>query len=276
MVILKHTLTGTASWVYTRKCLRAERHFQIPKIQQHALTLTCIFDFFIAWFALALSDWYHPLPIHSAVDAGQLLADSVIHAHPAHFPQRLVLTSGHSLGERCKAFHCGWASFVVDPGGEKRDAGSDVLKSQIEAFSRQVFHHSCLSVDAQFIFAGDFVRRYGGHFLKLALAEGSAHIGIRLGCEEVEGFLAGQRGGIKRVAIAYDELEFNKNPRSRWTPLDEGGAQPVVLLTFPNIADGVGIELRAVQGPLGDLPLKQNNKVRDINTDPWEPLSILG
>lgn len=160
------------------KCLGAERPLQIPTIQEHALTLTCVFDFFIAWFALALPNWYHPLPIHSAVDARQLFADGVIHALPTHFPQRLVLTSGHGLGEQRKALHCGWASFVVDPDGEKSDAGSDVLKSQVEAFSRQVLHHSRLSVEAQIIFAGDLVRRYGGHFLKLALAEGSAHVCI--------------------------------------------------------------------------------------------------
>lgn len=54
---------------YGLKCLRVERPLQIPKIQEHALTLTHVFNFFIAWFALALSNWYHPLPIHSAVDA---------------------------------------------------------------------------------------------------------------------------------------------------------------------------------------------------------------
>lgn len=241
------------------KCLEAERPSQIPKILEHALTLTRVFDFFIAWFALALSNWNHPFPIHSAVDARHLLADGVFRAHPAHFPQCLVLTSGHGLREQYKALHCGWASFIVDPDREKSDAGSDVLKSQVEAFSRQVLHHSCLSVDAQFVFAGDLVRRYGGHFLKLALAEGSAHVCIRLRREEVEGFFAGQRGAIKRVAVTHDKLEVNQNPRSRRAPLDEGGAQPVVLLTFPNIAHGVGIELRAIQGPLDDLPLKQNH-----------------
>lgn len=245
--------------------------------EQNALTLTRIFDFFVAWYALALYNWYNPLPVHGAVDARQLLADGVIHAHPAHFTQRLVRTSGHGLRERRKALHRGCARFVVDPGGEESDAGSDVLKSQVEAFPRQVLHHFRLGVDAQFVHAGDLVRCYGGHLPKLALAEGSAHICVRLGCEEVEGFLAGQRGGIERVAIANDELEFDENPRSRWTSLDEGGAQPVVLISFPNIADGVGVELRAVQGPLGDFPLKQNHTRLEVRTlNPGEPPSMQG
>lgn len=238
------------------KWLWAERPLEIPKIQEDALTLACVSNFFIAFFALALSNWDHPLSIHSAVDARQVLANGVIHTLPAHFPQRLVLTSSYGLREGRKALHRGWAGFVVDSDREESDAGTDVLKSQVETFSRQVLHHSCLSVDTQLTFAGDLIRRYGGHFLKLALAEGSANICIRLRREEVEGFLAGQRGTIERVAVTYDELEFNKNPRSWWTPLDEGGAQPVVLLPFPNITDGVGIKLRAVKGPLDNLPLK--------------------
>ena len=250
---------GTASTQTGRNTRGAERPFQIPKIQEHALTLTLVFNFFIAWFALALSDWHHPLPIDSAVDARQLLADGVLHAHPAHFPQRLVLTSGHGLGERSKTLDCGRASFIVDPDGEKSDAGSDVLKGQVEAFPRQVLHHFRLGVDAQLVFAGDLVRRDGGHFLKLALAEGGAHVRVRLGREEVESFFAGQRGTVERVAVTYDELELHEDPRSRQTALDEGGAKPVVLFTLSDVADREGVELRAIQGSLDDLPLKQNH-----------------
>lgn len=189
------------------------------------------------------------------MDAGQLFTDRVFHTHAFHFPQRLILPPSHRLGEGCKALDSGWAGFVVYPDGEKGDASSDVLKGQVEAFSGQVFHHSGIGVDAQFIFA-DLIRGYGGHFLKLPLAKGGAHVGVGLGCEKVEGLFAGQRGTVEKVAVADDKLELDENPRGRRTPLDEGGAQPVVLLTFIDITNRISVELRAIQGFLDNLPLE--------------------
>lgn len=239
--------------------------------------MTCVVHFFVAWFALALPDRHHPVSVHGAVDARELLTHGVIHAHTVDFPQGLVLTAGHGLREQRQALHRGQTGFVVDPDGEKCHARSYVLKGQVEAFSRQVLHHSRLSVDAQLVLAGDLVRSYGGHFLKLALPEGRAHVRVRLRREEVEGLLAGQGGPVEGVAVAHDELDLNEDPGGRGTPLDEGGAQPVVLLAFANVADGVGVELRAVQSPLDDLPLNkttQTHKVRGRNTGPREPLSM--
>lgn len=193
--------------------LRPERPSHIPNILELILTLTCVFYFLIARLALALSHWYHPATGQGAVDAGHVFADGVVHAHAADLPQPLALTSSHRLREGGKALHCSWAGFVVDPDRQKGDAGADVLESQVEAFPRQVLHHLGLRVDAQVIFTRDLVGCYGGHLFELALAESGAHVCIRLGCEEVEGFLAGQRRAIEGVAVAHNKLDFHKNPR---------------------------------------------------------------
>lgn len=217
--------------------------------------MTCVLHFLIAWFALALSHWYNPLSVYSAVDAWQLFTDRVFHAHSIHLPQCLILSSSDGLRERRKALDSGWAGFVVHPHREKSNASSDVLKSQVEAFSGEVFQHSGICVDAQFIFA-DLIGCYGGNFLKLSLAKGGAHVCVWFRREEVEGFFAGQRGTIKRVAVPHNKPELDKNPWCWRTSLDEGGTQPVVLVAFTNITNRIGVELRAIQGPLDNLPLK--------------------
>lgn len=191
MGALKSTLSWEANpGLHPDEAPVDRKTLRIPETQSHVLTLTCIFDLFVARFALALSDLHRPLPFLSAVDARWLLTGCVIHAYPAHFRKWLVLTSGHRLRERGEILYGARAGFVEDPDGEKSDAGSDVLKGQVETFSRQPVHHSRLCVDVHFIFAGDLIRSYGGHLLKLALAEGSAHICIRFRRIEVEGFLA--------------------------------------------------------------------------------------
>lgn len=165
----------------------------------------------MALFALALAHWHHPLSIHGAVHARQLLADGVIHAYPVHLPQGLVLAARHRFGEGRKAHHCGGACFVINPDRQKRHTGADVLKSQVEAFPRKVLHHPSLRVDPQLVLAGDLVGSDGSHFLELTLAEGGAHVHVGLGSEEVEGFLTGHGRAVEGVAVAYNELELHED-----------------------------------------------------------------
>lgn len=172
--------TLSQSWVMSRQDKVPEGRLAIRNggIEEHVLTLTGLLSPYVAWAALALHNWNHPLSICGAVDSRRLLTDGVVHALPAHLLERLVLTSGYSLWEGCEALHRLGAGLVVHSDGQKGDAGSDVLEGQVEAFSRQVLHNPRLRVDAHSAFAGDLIRSDGGHLPKLALAEGHAHVCI--------------------------------------------------------------------------------------------------
>lgn len=202
-----------------------------------ALTLARVPCGFITWETLALPHWNHPIPLSAAVDAWGGLTDGVLHTNAFHFPQRVR----HRLREDRQALHGGRAGLVVDADRQQRHAGTHVLKGQVEAFLGQRAHVLCLGVDLQDVPLGDLIRRDGGHFPELALAEVGADVGVSFGEEEVEGFLAGDRAAAKGVAVPHHKLQLHRDAAGPGAPLDEGGAQPVILVTRVYVTDAVGV-----------------------------------
>lgn len=106
------------------------------------LTLAWVPCGFIAGETLALAHGNHPFALSWAVDARGGLTDGVLHTGPLHLPQSVC----HGLREGCQALHCGRARFVVHPDRQQSHTCTHVLKSQVEASSRQRPHRPRLRV----------------------------------------------------------------------------------------------------------------------------------
>lgn len=227
-------------------------------IQIKGLTLAFVVHSFISWAALALTHGHHPFSIHSAVNAWLALTLSIFHTSPSHLPQCLVLAPClcHCLRECCQTLHCGGACFVVNPYRVESYTSPDVLESQIKALVGEILHHLCLCVDPHISDARDFIRCNGCHFAELALTEAGADVSIGFGSVQVESFFAGKRLCVERIAVTHKKANLHKHPCGSGVALDEGGTQPVVLLSFFHIANKVVIEQGAINSLLAYLPLQ--------------------
>lgn len=87
--------------------------------------------------------------------------------------------------------------------------------------------------------------------------EAGAHVGIGLEHVQVEGLFAGERGAVKGVAVPHNEVQLHRDAGGPWVPLDEGGSEPVVLLTRVDVTHTVSVEKGAIHHCLDYLPLKQ-------------------
>lgn len=184
------------------------------------LTLAGVPGAFVASQTLALSHRNHPLAVSWAVDARRCRTDGVLHADSLHLFEGVC----HRLRERHQALHRGGAGLVVHSGGEQRHARAHVLEGQVEAPPGQRPHGPGLHVDLQDAAVRDLVGGDGGHLAELALAEVGADVGVRFRDVKVEGFLAGHRGAVERVAVPHDKVELHRHAGDPGPPLDERGA----------------------------------------------------
>lgn len=187
-----------------------------------------------------------PLALSAAVHLWCVSLLGVVHTLTSDLHERGRVGPRDHIREDGQVASHSRAAFVVHSNGHHSDAGSYILKRQVEAALAERPDATDFSVELesphpQVHVSETLVGSDGVDLGKLTLPDGRANIPVGLVVVEVKGLLAGSENAWHAVAVSQSEFHLDVDPPGAVT-LDPVGPEPVVLARAHHVAHLVRVD----------------------------------